>query len=129
MSYRPILLEILYLISEAYLWPCQASMMELFYEIVNCYPLTKFTKKLHTQYGLLCHSLCDSLVQYTYFTLSHILVNLIQQMALPLTIMYNKYTEYLRNEASKCNRCKGCNISMDRCFTSVTVARWGLEKG
>ena len=45
------------------------------------------------KYGLLYYSLCDSLVQYTYFTLSlslslsHILVNLIQQMALSLSIM------------------------------------------
>ena len=41
----------------------------------------------------------------------------------------NTYSEYLLNEASKYSKFKGCNISIDMWFTSVIVARLGLEKG
>ena len=40
----------------------------------------------------------------------------------------DEYTKYLVRETSKYNKLKGTNISMDRYFTSVSVARWALDE-
>ena len=39
----------------------------------------------------------------------------------------NEYTKYLVNEFSAYNSMQGCNISMDRYFTSISLAAWALE--
>ena len=39
----------------------------------------------------------------------------------------DNYTIYLVEEFSKLNSLEGCNISMDRYFTPVTLARWATE--
>ena len=36
-------------------------------------------------------------------------------------------TKYLVAEVSKYDSIQGCNISMDRYFTSVTLAEWAIE--
>ena len=38
------------------------------------------------------------------------------------------YTQYLVNEISNYSSIQGCNISLDRYFTSVYLAEWALEK-
>ena len=41
----------------------------------------------------------------------------------------NKYTKNLGTDFSNFNPMQSYNISMDRCFTSVTIANWALVKG
>ena len=40
----------------------------------------------------------------------------------------DEYTKYLITETSKYNKLKGTSISMDRYFTSVSVAKWALDE-
>ena len=82
------------------------------------------------KYGLLYHSLCDAVVPYTYFTLPY--------AGKPSKTNYeaskyyisgkDEYTNYLVNGVNHYNSIDGSNISMDRYFTSVTIAQWALEK-
>ena len=39
----------------------------------------------------------------------------------------DNYTKYVVNGFCKFNKIKGCNISMDRYFTSVALAKWASE--
>ena len=83
------------------------------------------------KYGLLYHSLCDASVPYTYFTLPY--AGKPEEMCEESLKYYitgtDEYTKYLVNGFCNYNSILGCNISMDRYFTSVTIARWALEKG
>ena len=85
------------------------------------------------KYGLL-HSrgyLCNSTIEYTYFTLpyvgkrNNVWSNKVSTFYVSGT---DKYTKYLVTETSKYNKLKGTDISMDRYFTtSVSVAKWALD--
>ena len=83
------------------------------------------------KYGLLYRSLCDASIPYTYFTLPY--AGKPDEMCEESMKYYvtgtDEYTKYLVNNFSNYNSIIGCNISMDRYFTSVTIARWALEKG
>ena len=82
------------------------------------------------KYGLLYRSLCDSTVTYTYFSLAY--------AGKPEVVGGNgakfyitgtdEYTKYLVNGLSRYTSIQGCNISMDRYFTSVFLAEWALQK-
>ena len=78
------------------------------------------------KYGLLYRSLCDSSVPYTYFTLPY--AGKPEDINGEASKFYisgtDEYTKYLVQGFSDYNSIKGCNISMDRYFTSVSVAEW-----
>lgn len=82
------------------------------------------------KYGLLYRSLCDSTVTYTYFTLPYAgKPEVIDGDAAKYYVTgTDEYTKYLVNGFSAYGTIQGCNISMDRYFTSVFLAEWALEK-
>ena len=81
------------------------------------------------KYGLLYRSLCDASLPYTYYSLPY--GGKPEEMNDEYRKYYvtgtDNYTIYLVEEFSKLNSLEGCNISMDRYFTSVTLARWATE--
>ena len=83
-----------------------------------------------SKYGLLYRSLCDAVVLYLYFSLPYggKPDDLSGEAAKYYVTGTDEYTKYLATEFAKVNSLEGCNISMDRYFTSVTVARWAMEK-
>ena len=83
------------------------------------------------KYGLLYRSLCDSSISYTYYTLPYSgKPEVIGSDGAKFYVTgTDEYTKYLVTEVSKYNDIRGCNISMDRYFTSVTIARWCSERG
>lgn len=79
---------------------------------------------------MLYRSLCDSSVQYTYFTLPYAgkpedLNNEASKFYITGT---DEYSKYLVENFNRFNSIKGCNISMDRYFTSITLADWAITK-
>ena len=90
----------------------------------------KYNPQKPAKYGLLYRSLCDSTVTYTYFSLAY--------AGKPEVVGGNgakfyitgtdEYTKYLVNGLSRYTSIQGCNISMDRYFTSVFLAEWALQK-
>ena len=82
------------------------------------------------KYGLLYRSLCDSSVSYTYYTLPY--AGKPEVTTSELSKFYvtgtDEYTKYLVTEFSRFNSIEGCNISMDRYFTSVSLADWAIDK-
>ena len=82
------------------------------------------------KYGLLFRSLCDSALQYMYFCLPYAGKPNGQPNEFYVT-KTDEYTKYLVNGAIKIGGAgclRGRNISLDRYFTSVTIADWLLEK-
>ena len=80
------------------------------------------------KYGLFYRSLCDATVPYTYSTLPYV--------GKPEVIGANdyyvtgcdEYTKWLVNNFQIYGTLQGRNISLDRYFTSVTLAEWCLER-
>ena len=70
---------------------------------------------------MLYRSLCDSLVQHTYFTLPYAGkpedLNEASKFYITGT---DEYSKYLVENFTWFNSIKGCNITMDRYFTSIT---------
>ena len=82
------------------------------------------------KYGLLYRSLCDSSVSYIYYTFPHA-GNPEENTGEPGKYHVtgtDEYTKYLVTEFNRFNSIMGCNISMDRYFTSVTLAEWALDE-
>ena len=82
------------------------------------------------KYGMLYCSLRDSSVQCTYFTLPYAgkpedLNNEANKFYLTGT---DEYSKYLVENFNCFNSIKGCNISMDRYFTSITLVDWATTK-
>ena len=81
------------------------------------------------KYGLLYRSLCDAVVPYTYYTLSY--AGKPSETSNEASKYYiagtDEYTKYLVNGVNHYHSIDGSNLSMDRYFTSVTIARWALE--
>ena len=77
------------------------------------------------KYGLLHRSLCDASVPYTYCSLPYAgKPDVTDDEANKYYVMgADNYTKYLVNGFCKFNKIKGCNISMDRYFTSVPLAK------
>ena len=84
------------------------------------------------KYGLLYRLLCDAAVHYTYFFLPYAGKPEVLNKENPATSYYvtgtDEYTKYLVNDFSTVTNMSGCNISMDRYFTSVPLAQWCLER-
>ena len=79
------------------------------------------------KFGLLYRSLCDAKVGYTYSTLPY--------AGMPEVIGANgyvtgfdKYTKWMVNNFQIYGTLQGRNISLDRYFTSETLAKWCLER-
>ena len=81
------------------------------------------------KYGLLYGSLCEPSISYTYFTLP--CAGKPEEIAGETAKFHvtgtDEYTKYLVAEFNQYNSIQGCNTSMDRYFTSVTLAKWGLQ--
>lgn len=90
----------------------------------------QYNPKKPAKYGILFRSGCDSTVQYTYFSLPY--AGKPQVLGSPYYITgTDNYTKYLVENIIKTGgtACmKGRNISLDRYFTSMTIAEWCLEK-
>ena len=81
------------------------------------------------KYGMLYRSLCDSSVQYTYFTLPYAgkpedLNNKASKFYITVT---DEYSKYLVENFKRFNSIKGCNISMNCYLTSITLADWAQQ--
>ena len=80
---------------------------------------------------MLYRSLCDSSVQYTYFTLPY--AGKPEDLNIEARNFYitgtDEYSKYLVENFNRFNLIKGCNISVDRYFTSTTLlADWATTK-
>ena len=107
----------------------QLTIVETLYLYRSCIDFKQSNPSKLEKYGLLYRSLCDSTTTYTYFTLAY--AGKTGSTDGPAAKYYltgtNKYTKYLVNEFSAYNSIQECNISMDRYFTSVSLAAWALE--
>ena len=79
---------------------------------------------------MLCRSLCDASVSYTYYSLLY--AGKPEDLSGDASKYHisgtDEYTKYLVNEVSRHNSIQGCNISMNRYFTSVTLVEWTLDR-
>ena len=91
--------------------------------------LKQYNPSKPAKYGLLYRSLCDVVVPYTYITLSYAEKpdDINNEAKKYYVCDTDGYTKYLVEEFTKINSIDGCNISMDRYFTSVTIARWATD--
>ena len=82
------------------------------------------------KYGLLYRSLCESTVNYTYFSLAYTGKPEVVggNGAKGYTTGTDEYTKYLVNGLSRCTSIQGCNISMDHYLMSAFLAEWALQK-
>ena len=79
------------------------------------------------KYGILYGSLCDAKVPYKYYTLPYAgKPEVIGANDYYVTGCY-EYTKWLVNNFQIYQTLQGQNISLDRYFTSVTLAEWCLE--
>ena len=85
--------------------------------------------KKPAKYGLLYRSLCDSSVWHTYYTLPYARKPEVRtgDSSKYYVTGTDEYTKYLLTEVSRFNSIEGCNISVDRYFTSVSLAEWGIN--
>ena len=80
------------------------------------------------KYGLLYRSLCDAKVPYTYSTLPYAAKPEVIGANDYYVTSFDEYTKWLVNNFQIYGTLQGQNISLDRYFTSVTLAEWCLEK-
>ncbi len=90
----------------------------------------QYNPKKPAKYGLLFRSLCDSTCQYTYFSLPY--AGKPEEGANEYYVTKtDNYTKYLVENTIRIAgtaSLRGRNISLDRYFTSLTIADWLLEK-
>ena len=89
----------------------------------------KYNPKKPAKYGLQFHSLCDSAVQYTYFSLPYAgnPEGTADDFYIAGTDNCTKYLVDYAIRVGGASCLKGRNISIDRYFTSMAVAEWCLE--
>ena len=80
------------------------------------------------KYGLLYQSLCDAKVPYTYSTLPYARKPEVIGANDYYVTGCDEYTKWLVNNFQIYETLQGWNISLDRYFTSVTLAEWCLER-
>ena len=94
--------------------------------------LKQYNPSKPAKYALLYRLICDATVPYTYFPLPYAGKPEVLDRENPVTSCYvtetDEYTKYLVNGISTVANMSGCNISMDRYFTSVPLAQWCLER-
>ena len=81
------------------------------------------------KYSLLYRSLCDSSVQYTYYSLPYAGKpdDLTGDAGKYYITSTDQYSKYLVENFNKLNSIKSCNVSVDRYFTSITLADWATS--
>ena len=76
--------------------------------------------------------MCDASIPYTYFSLPYAGKPEDRDEGNPLLKYYvagtDDYSKYLVQGFCNHNDISGCNISMDRFFTSITLAQWSNER-
>lgn len=90
----------------------------------------QYNSKKPTKYSLLYHSLCDSTVQYTYYSLPYAWKP--ENPNARYVTGIDNYTKYLVENAIRVSGVaglKGRNIGLDCYFTSLAIADWCLTKG
>ena len=106
------------------------SINETLYPCCGAIGFKQYNTSKPPKYGLLYRGLCNSLTTYTYYSLPYAgkpeVVD--GHAAKYYETGTDAYTKYLVDEVSNCSSIQGCNISMDRYFTSVSLAEWALEK-
>ena len=102
---------------------------EILYPYRGAIGFKQYNSNKLAKYGLLYHSLCDSSTSCTYFTLPYTGKSKeISGEAAKFNVTgTDEYTKYLVTEFNQYNSILGCKISMDWYFTSVTLAKWGLQ--
>ena len=80
------------------------------------------------KYGLLYRSLCDPKVAYTYSTLTYAGKPEVIGTYDYYVTGRDEYTKWLVNNFEIYGTLQGQNISLNRYFTSVTLAEWCLER-
>ena len=82
------------------------------------------------KYGLLYRLVCDATVPYTYFSLPYAGVPevLDKKKSSNYVTGTDEYTKCLVNGFSTIANMSGCNVSMDRYFSSVALAQWCSER-
>ena len=80
------------------------------------------------KYGLLYQSLCDAKVPYTYSTLPYARKPEVIGANDYYVTCCDEYAKWLVNNFQIYGTLQGWNISLDRYFTSVTLAEWCLER-
>ena len=89
--------------------------------------LKQYNPSKPAKYGLLYRSLCDASIPYTYWTLPYAGKPDVLGSDYYVTGT-DEYTKYLVTQFTKHCPMDGRNISLDRYFTSVSVAEWCLSK-
>ena len=89
--------------------------MSIIYPYKRNVGMKQYNLRKPVKYGLLLRSICDSSVEFCYFTLP--------------CAGNEEYSKYLIEGLANENDVQGKNVSMERLFTSVSIARWRLEGG
>lgn len=91
--------------------------------------IKQYNPKKPAKYGLLYRSISDAERPYTYYTLPYAgKPNVVTQESEYVTGTDN-YTKYLVKGLERCVDLRGRNLSIDRFFTSVTIAEWLRNRG
>ena len=97
---------------------------ETLYPYRGSIKLRQYNPNKPAKYGLLYRSISDSTIPYTYFTLPY--AGKPEAPNQYYVTGTDKYTEYLVESLKKQVDISGRNISMDRYFTSVSIAKYLL---
>ena len=89
--------------------------------------LKQYNPSKPSKYGLLYRSLCDASTPYTYWTLPYAGKPDVLGSEFYVTGT-DEYTKYLVEKFSNHGSLVGRNISLDRYFTSISIAEWCLSK-
>ena len=91
----------------------------------------QYNQSKAAKYRLLYRSLCDSVVPYTYFTLSYAgKPSIVIEESMKYYVTGNdEYTKHLVTGLINHISITRCNVSIDRYFTSILPAQWTSEKG
>ena len=103
---------------------------ETLYQYRGSIGFNQYSPDKPVKFGLLFRSLCDSTTMYTYYTLPYAGKPEVPEgnAAKYYVTGTDAYTQYLVNEISNYSSIQGGNISLDRYFTFVSLAKWALEK-
>ena len=102
---------------------------ETLYHYIGQIGFKEYNPSKPAKYGLLYQSLCDSSVQYTYYSLPYAGKpdDLNGDAGKYYITGTDQYSKYLTENLNKFNSIKGCNVSMDCYFTSITLADWATS--
>ena len=98
---------------------------EILYPCCGSIGIKQYNPSKLAKYWLLYHSLRDAVVPFSYYTLPYAgKPSKTNNEASKYISGTDEYTKYLVNGGNHYSSIDGSNISMDRYFTSVTMAQW-----